>query len=245
MGPLESGQKVKVSRLLGDGVTADVYLGSVDGSEGVLKVFKDHFKYLADHEAKTLAHLSQSETPFVCHGIKIKEGVLFFEEILEPIRTLTACHVSSLVDCLEHSHKTAHVVHRDVRPENIMQLGDGEVRIIDWGFAHALGAADPPFSGTFRFASNDVLDALISGASPTPKPEDDLESFVRVVFVMFIPTLWERLAEIEDGDFVRAKALWGEFKKQNPEQDHMFAAASSLNYDALKRILPRFNDDVA
>ena len=245
VGPLESGQRVKVSRLLGFGATADVYLGSVDDSEGVLKVFKDHFKYLADHEARTLAHLSQSETPFVSHGVKIKEGVVFFEEILEPIRTITARHVSSLVECLEHSHTTARVVHRDVRPENIMQRGDGEVRLIDWGFAHALGATDPPFSGTFRYASNNVLDAVLSGASRTPKPEDDLESFVRVVFAMIIPTLRMRLAEIKDGDFVGAKALWGEFKEQNPEQDRMFAAASSLNYDALKHILPRFNDDVA
>ena len=245
VGPLESGQRVKVSRLLGFGATADVYLGSVDDSEGVLKVFKDHFKYLADHEARTLAHLSQSETPFVSHGVKIKEGVVFFEEILEPIRTITARHVSSLVECLEHSHTTARVVHRDVRPENIMQRGDGEVRLIDWGFAHALGATDPPFSGTFRYASNNVLDAVLSGASRTPKPEDDLESFVRVVFAMTIPTLRKRLAEIKDGDLVGAKALWGEFKEQNPEQDRMFAAASSLNYDALKHILPGLNDDVA
>ena len=245
VGPLESGQRVKVSRLLGFGATADVYLGSVDDSEGVLKVFKDHFKYLADHEARTLAHLSQSETPFVSHGVKIKEGVVFFEEILEPIRTITARHVSSLVECLEHSHTTARVVHRDVRPENIMQRGDGEVRLIDWAVAHAFGATDPPFSGTFRYASNNVLDAVLSGASRTPKPEDDLESFVRVVFAMTIPTLRKRLAEIKDGDFVGAKALWGEFKEQNPEQDRMFAAASSLNYDALKHILPGFNDDVA
>ena len=245
VGPLESGQRVKVSRLLGFGATADVYLGSVDDSEGVLKVFKDHFKYLADHEARTLAHLSQSETPFVSHGVKIKEGVVFFEEILEPIRTITARHVSSLVECLEHSHTTARVVHRDVRPENIMERGDGEVRLIDWGFAHTLGASDPPFSGTFRYASNNVLDAVLSGASRTPKPEDDLESLVRVVFAMIIPTLRKRLAEIKDGDFVGAKALWGEFKEQNPEQDRMFAAASSLNYDALKHILPGFNDNVA
>ena len=240
LGVSDFGEKIEISYALGHGATADVYLGSVGAREGVLKVLKSDFMDLADHEASTLVHLLRVGTPFLSNCTKIKDGVLFFDEILRPVQVLTPRHVAGLLTCLEHAHNEAKMVHRDIRPDNIMEGLDDEIRIIDWGFAHVLGATTtaPAFQGTFRFACDDVLDAAIIGVPRVPKPEDDLESFVRVVFAMANRTLWNTLSGINDGDFAEAKHLWGRFKEENPRQADMFNAAANLDYEALKHILP-------
>ena len=229
LGVSDFGEKIKISYVLGHGAAADVYLGSVGAREGVLKVLKSDFMYLADHEASVLVRLLRVGTPFLSNCTKVKDGVLFFDEILRPVQVLTPGHVVGLIACLEHAHSKAKMVHRDIRPENIMEGLDDEIRLIDWGFAHVLGATTAPaFQGIFRFACDDVLDAAIIGAPRVPKPEDDLESFVRVVFATANRNLWNTVSGINNG----------RFKVKNPRQADMFNAAANLDYEALKHILP-------
>jgi len=82
----------------------------------------------------------------------------------------------------------------------------------------------PTFEGTFRFASDEALDAAITKAQRTPKPEDDLEPFLRVVFAMADRLLWSTLAGVKDGDFAVVKQLWQNFKEENTRHVHMFNA---------------------
>lgn len=190
---------------------------------------------LADHEAAVTARLLHVGTQFLSNCTKVKDGVLFFDEILRPIQALCPRHVVGLIVCLEHTHSKAKVVHRDIRPDNIMEAPNGEIRLIDWGFAYVHGTtAIPAFEGTFRFASDEVLEAAIIGRPRVPKPEDDLESLVRVVFAMTDWNLWHTLAEIGNGDFAGAKQLWGRFQKENPRQTGMFSAAANLDYEAFE-----------
>lgn len=238
LGLSDAGDAIKISSRLGFGATADVYLGSVGKDKGVLKVLKNDFKHLAVHEADILRHLISTDTPFLSNCIKIKDGILFFDEVLLPVRALTPRHVACVLQCLRHAHGEARVVHRDFRPDNIMETADGEIRIIDWGFAHRLDTTAPHFEGTFRFACDEVLDAAINGAQRIPKPEDDLESFLRVVFAMTDRLLWRTLAGVNDGGFAVVKQLWQKFKDENPRQADMFNAAASLDYEALKEIVP-------
>mmetsp|Transcript_13631 Transcript_13631/g.20755 ORF Transcript_13631/g.20755 Transcript_13631/m.20755 type:complete len:95 (+) Transcript_13631:813-1097(+) len=59
----------------------------------------------------------------------------------------------------------------------------GVAGLIDWGCAaftkNAVVAAG--ISGTFRYASDEVLEAAINESMRTPKPKDDLRSLVRVI----------------------------------------------------------------
>lgn len=238
LGLSDAGNTIKISSRLGFGATADVYLGSVGNDKGVLKVLKNDFKHLAVHEADILRHLISADTPFLSNCSKIKDGILFFDEVLSPVRALTPRHVACLLQCLRHAHEEARVVHRDFRPDNIMETADGEIRIIDWGFAHHLDAIALRFEGTFRFACDEVLDAAINGAQRIPEPKDDLESFLRVVFAMTDRLLWKILAGVNDGGFAVAKQLWQQFKDENPRQADMFNAAARLDYEALKGIVP-------
>ena len=237
LGMSESGDDIKVLSYLGCGATSDVYHGLLGDDKGVLKVLKADFVDFADHEANVLDHLSRSGNPLLAKGLKVKTGVLFFHDFLVPIKSLTSKQVVDILSCLQHAHKED-VVHRDIRPDNIMEGADGSARIVDWGFAHKRGSKTPLFQGTFRFAGHEVLDAAIVGQVREPRPRDDLESFVRVIFAMSNASLWHAVNKINDGDFGGAKAVWVKFREQNPRTLDMFEAAANLDYEFLRQILP-------
>jgi len=241
LGMSDSGDDIKVLSYLGSGATSDVYRCALGGDEGVLKVLKADFVDFADHEADILDHLSRSGNPWLAKGFKVKTGVLFFHDFLVPISSLTSKKVSDILSCLQLAHKED-VIHRDIRPDNIMVGKDDSVHVVDWGFAYKVGSETPPFQGTFRFAGDEVLDAAILGQLREPHPRDDLESFVRVSFAMCDAPLWHVLNEIKDGDFEGAKAVWMRFREQNPRTSDMFEAAANLDYEFLRQILPGLSE---
>ena len=239
LGNSDAGDLIKISFIVGEGATSIVYMGLLGGRAGILKVMKDGFEILADHEAFILNLLHANDTPCLSNVTYVKEGVLFFDEVLRPIRHLTATHVKDMVSCLKYSHGKAMVVHRDIRPDNIMEDTDGTLRIIDWGFAYVLNsdAAPPELQGTFRYASDSVLEAAMLQKARYPEPQDDLESVVRVVAAMGNLNVRHELARIEDGDFCSAKAAWARHQQQMPRLAELSAFAADLSYDKVAQIL--------
>jgi len=51
---------------------------------------------------------------------------------------------------LDHAHQRG-LIHRDIKPGNIMVTSDGRVRVTDFGLAKAIGAQDPSASDSERF----------------------------------------------------------------------------------------------
>lgn len=75
-----------------------------------------------------------------------------------------------LCDVLEYLHgRKTPVVHRDIKPGNIMITPEGKVRLIDFGIAHERsgaperGRGTPGFSAPEQFAVDDAVDGIADG----------------------------------------------------------------------------------
>ena len=93
-----------------------------------------------------------------------------------------------------HAAHNAGVVHRDIRPENLMVDINGIARLIDWGCAAFVsdGVATPGITGTFRYASDEVLEAAISLSARTQSRKMTLSPW----YEWFWPSISQRSGEI-------------------------------------------------
>ena len=139
--------------------------------------------------------------------------------------------VNGLVLCLRAAHG-AGVVHRDVRPENVM-MGKEGVILNDWGCSAMTSKGAAQFSGTFRYARDEVLDAAIDMKRRIPLPQDDLHSLVRSVLALNDPEIRKELSSIEIGDYSAAIQFWKSWRAKNNLYDHFFQAAETCDYDGL------------
>jgi serine/threonine-protein kinase len=90
------------------------------------------------------------------------------EEVIRtkaPLPILRALHITRVVaKALEHSH-AAGVVHRDIKPGNILIAKDGRIKITDFGLAREVGHQEVPLEdgtvlGTPFFASPEQISGL-------------------------------------------------------------------------------------
>lgn len=111
-----------------------------------------------------------SERPFVV--MELVEGGSLADRLgedgaLEPEETL-AIGVS-LLEALGAAH-AAGLVHRDVKPSNILFTRDGRVKLADFGIAKALAGTDPDLTGTGQIPGTPryLAPELATGADASP-----------------------------------------------------------------------------
>ena len=81
--------------------------------------------------------------------------------------------MQQLLESLKEAHRIG-VVHRDIRPENIIMDSSGVARLIDWGAAYTANAhmaIAQGLIGTFRYDSDAVLEAATQGSAREPITE--------------------------------------------------------------------------
>ena len=194
------------SVLLGEGSYSQVYLveGRLDGARYAMKVLnKAHLQRhgragVAIAEKAALSRCSHPNIVRLFHTfqdaqslyfiLELAEGGDVFNEVdelggypLDVVRFYTA----QLLLALHYLHHTAHVLHRDVKPENMMlsasrtlKLGDfGTAKLMDDG-AYTAAAASSSSSSSSTSSSSSSTSSSSSSASSPPAPAPKKNSFV-------------------------------------------------------------------
>lgn len=192
-----------VDRLLGQGAMGSVYLGrdpaldrkvaiktvrDLDLDDKHKRSFLERFK----NEARAAARLSHPSIVAV-YDVGEEEGIgpfLVFEyvpgstlkQILRSRGALPPAEVidvaSQIAGALDVAHD-AQIIHRDVKPDNILVADDGRAKLADFGVARVPDAAltkEGQFLGTPCYAAPETL------ARGSYSPRSDLFSFAAVVY---------------------------------------------------------------
>lgn len=160
------GQKIngryEVKKLIGEGGMANVYLGydTILERDVAIKVLRgdlsDDEKFIRRfrREAQSASLLSH---PNIVQIYDVGEDDGNFYIVMEYIKGTTLKQLikkrghlsiseviditSQLTDGLAHAHDS-YIIHRDIKPQNIMILDDGMAKITDFGIAMAVNASD-------------------------------------------------------------------------------------------------------
>ena len=161
---LSSGQKIggryEIVKSIGEGGMANVYLAkdTILDRKVAIKVLRgdlsndEKFIRRFEREALSVSNLSHPNIVEV-YDVGEEEGQHYIvmeyiegktlKQLLQKRGTLTLSEVidimNQLTDGLAHAHD-AYIIHRDIKPQNIMIEDDGLVKITDFGIAMALNA---------------------------------------------------------------------------------------------------------
>ncbi len=182
------GGRYDVIRPLGWGGMAEVYL-TVDrqlGREVAVKVIRERYaedeRFVARfrREARAAASLSHPNVVAV-HDVGVHEGSPFIVMEYVPGRTLAellrdngpmqpgrAAEVGEAVARALGAAHAAGIVHRDVKPGNVMLTADGRIKVLDFGIARALRwtplTDTPAVQGTAEYMAPEYVKG--DGADP-------------------------------------------------------------------------------
>ena len=147
--------RYEILEAIGTGGMADVYRANdvVDGTEVAVKILKREFAENEEflrrfrNESKAIALLSHPNIVRIIDvGFTNKIQFIVMEYIdgitlkqfMEQEKTLdydNACYFTSqILKALQHAHDRG-IVHRDIKPQNIMVLRDGTIKVMDFGIA--------------------------------------------------------------------------------------------------------------
>ncbi len=153
--------RYEIHELIGVGGMANVYrcYDTIDDREVAIKILKEEFLDNADfirrfkNESKSIAVLSH---PNIVKVYDVSFGDVIQYIVMEYIDGITlkeyialqgvikwkeALHLTTqILRALQHAHEKG-IVHRDIKPQNIMLLQDGTIKVTDFGIARNFNSA--------------------------------------------------------------------------------------------------------
>ena len=223
------GQRYRILDLIGEGGMAYVYR-AVDeklGRQVAVKLLHEHMERNPDirarfqQEAKAVSALDHANIVkiydfsgdhsdrlwIVTEVIRGKNLAQYLQRNtggwLSPI--VAACIVREVCRALEAAHDHG-IVHRDVKPENVMLSDEGRIKLMDFGIAKDLGNTRLTMTGTFMGSPSYMSPEQVRGR------DVDLRSDLYSLSVMFYeivtgrlpfvgPTTHDVVMQIVDGGF--------------------------------------------
>ncbi|MCM1226549.1 MAG: Stk1 family PASTA domain-containing Ser/Thr kinase [Clostridium sp.] len=147
--------RYEITELIGEGGMADVYkaVDVVDNKVVAVKILKKEFSESEEflrrfrNESKAIAVLSHPNIVKI-YDVGFSDKIQFIvmeyidgitlKEYIENERILSwkeAVHfVTQILRALQHAHERG-IVHRDIKPQNIMVFTDGTIKVMDFGIA--------------------------------------------------------------------------------------------------------------
>lgn len=223
------GNRYRIQERIGEGGMAFVYV-AVDeklGRRVAIKVLHEHMEKNQDirkrfqMEAQAISSLDhpnivkiydfsgegQGRLWIVTEVIKGQNLAQYVQQFagawLHPI--IAACVVREILKALNAAH-THGIVHRDVKPENVMMTTDGQLKLMDFGIAKDLGKSSMTLTGTFMGSPSYMSPEQIRGR------DVDLRSDLYSLSVLFYEIVTGRLPFVgQTTHDVVLKIMEGEF----------------------------------
>lgn len=186
------GHRYRIIDLIGSGGMAQVYRAMNLASRKIvaIKVLKDEFRNDAEflrrfeREARAVLHLSH-ENIVRAFDVGEAEGLPYIvleyidgrtlKEILDengpmPPRIAVAL-VVQVLDALNAAHN-AGIIHRDVKPQNVIVMQSGKVKLMDFGIAREVDANTVTFTGSTVLGSVHYLSPEQAKGQPVTEGSD-------------------------------------------------------------------------
>lgn len=176
----------EIGDALGDGGFATVFAGTdpASGERVAIKMLRHELVWRADfarrfrNEAGTIRQLSHPHIVQVHDVVDAYATIFIVMELVEGcdlsrwlgrVKKMQAPEVRHVVRAVGSALHEAHergVVHRDVKPSNVLATSDGQVKLADFGVAltEGSGIVDSTFTGTPQYAAPEhVLNRRMDG----------------------------------------------------------------------------------
>ena len=164
-----SNGRYTVGEMIGTGGMADVYLGKdtrLDRDVAIKVLRRDLAKdpaFVARFKKEALAagglnhpgivavydSGEENNSPYIVmelvSGVTLRQMIL--DEQISPQRTLEI--IKGILQALDYSHSKS-IVHRDVKPGNIMITDSGDIKVMDFGIARATGDIGATMTSTWN-----------------------------------------------------------------------------------------------
>lgn len=157
-------------RFTGDSIALKQVQLNPDGSSFALDDTKMDYRIALAHEFKTMASLRHPHIiPVLDYGFDEDKMPFYTMELMHDAQRLTTVahqldmtgqirYLVQLLQALAYLHRRG-VFHRDLKPDNVMIDGDGELRVLDFGLALVRNQKDPAqnVTGTLAYMAPETL----------------------------------------------------------------------------------------